>query len=135
METKKIFSILLVILLLIMSAGCAGNGEKPQASDKEAAGEPVTPDKKVPDITDLYLLTRHEDFTYSFSLSDYDGNILFEQVNYHREPKLNQIAPLCTKSLCRRAPACPQTGQCIAMWKTARLLTYIPMSWPPKITM
>lgn len=93
METKKLFSILLVILLLVMSAGCAGNGEKPQASDKEAAGEPVTPDKKVPDITDLYLLTRHEDFTYSFSLSDYDGNILFEQVNYHREPKLNQIAP------------------------------------------
>ena len=76
MKIKKVFSILILVLLCLNIVGCANEPE----------------DKGNKDITDLYTLTKNDDNTYSYSLSDWEGKILFEKNDVVREPKINQIA-------------------------------------------
>ena len=73
---KKIFSVLIIILLCLNMAGCLN----------EIA------DKGYKDATDLYTVTKNDDNTYSYSFSDLSGNLLFEEENVGREPKINRIA-------------------------------------------
>ena len=41
----------------------------------------------------FFTLTRNDDFTYSYRVVDANGNLLFENENFHREPKITVVAP------------------------------------------
>ncbi|MBR5773413.1 MAG: hypothetical protein IKY44_01050 [Clostridia bacterium] len=51
-----------------------------------------TEDERYIDVTDLYTLTKNDNNTYSYSFSDLEGKILFENGDVWRLPKINQIA-------------------------------------------
>ena len=77
MKIKKSLLLILVgVLLCFMVAGCA-----------------TKPDEKgYKDITDLYTVTKNEDNTHSYSFADLNGNILYEEENVVREPKINMVS-------------------------------------------
>jgi len=70
---KRVFLSIVFVLLCLTIAGCSDG-------------------KKGKDITDFYTVTENDDYTYSYSFSDTDGNILFENKDAGREPKINRIA-------------------------------------------
>lgn len=76
MKIKKLFFIILTVSLCICGAGC---------TNQECNEEDKNP-------TDLYAVTQNEDNTYSYSFSDLNGNILFENKNAVRQPKINQLS-------------------------------------------
>ena len=80
MKSKKVLSLIIAgLLLVLMVGGCAN--------------EPVDEaDKGYNDIADLYSLSKNEDNTYSYAFADTNGNTLFKKENAVREPKVNQIA-------------------------------------------
>ena len=41
----------------------------------------------------FFTITRNDDFTYSYRVVDVNGNLLFENGDYHREPKIAVVAP------------------------------------------
>ena len=41
----------------------------------------------------FFTLARNDDFTYSYRVVDVNGNLLFENKIYHREPKVTVVAP------------------------------------------
>ena len=74
MKIKKVLSILILVLLCLCVVGCSNEPE-----DKGYVGHSNKPEDKVyKDVTDLYTLTKNEDNTYSYSFSDLEGKILFE---------------------------------------------------------
>ncbi|MBQ8575115.1 MAG: hypothetical protein IJ447_03605 [Clostridia bacterium] len=78
MKSKKIFLVIVTgFLLVLLLMGCVNEPE----------------DKEFKDITDLYTLTENADNTYSYSLTDVDGNLLFEKQNSVKEPKIETITP------------------------------------------
>lgn len=86
MKIKKVLSILILVSLCFSIVGCTNEpGDKEY---KDIINKPE--DKEYNDITDLYTVTKNDDNTYSYSFSDLDGKILFENDDV-REPKINQI--------------------------------------------
>ncbi len=49
-------------------------------------------DKNEKTLSNLYLLTKNEDNTYSYKFYDLNNSILFQKENVVREPNINQIA-------------------------------------------
>ena len=77
---RKIVTVCLVLMIWVLLFTACG-------SDSE-----ITTQAPVKDITDLYVLTQNEDNTYSYTLVDFENNILFQNENVVRVPKINQIA-------------------------------------------
>ena len=75
MSAKKLLLIMFVVLPCLFFVSCSNESEE----------------KGYKDITDLYSLTQNDDNTYSYSFSDINGNVLFEQDRVAREPDVNQI--------------------------------------------
>ena len=73
---KTILSVVAGILLIFAVAGCT---DKPND------------DKGRKDITDLYTVVHNEDNTYSYTFTDLNGTVLFEEEKAAREPRINQI--------------------------------------------
>ena len=74
MKCRQILSLIFVTFLLCFTVvGCATKQE-------------------FKDITELYTVTKNKDNTYSYSLADLKGNILFEKENVVREPKINAVS-------------------------------------------
>ena len=72
---KTILLVVAGILLVFVVAGCT---DKPD--DKEDKG-----------IADLYTVIHNEDNTYSYTFTDLNGTVFFEEEKAAREPRINQI--------------------------------------------
>lgn len=76
MKIKQALSVLIFLLLLLNIVGCSNKQE-----DTGHKG-----------VADLYTSVKNDDNTYSYSFSDLEGKILFENSNIAREPKIHEIA-------------------------------------------
>lgn len=76
MKNRKFFlPVVICLLFALLGTACA-----PEAPEW-------------PDINDYYTLTDNGDSTYSYSLKDKNGNVLFEKQNVARAPQTEQVAP------------------------------------------
>ncbi len=76
MKNKKfLLFVALSLLVALLSAACA----------------PESP--KMENINDYYTLTENGDGTYSYSMKDKAGNVLFEEKNVSKPPQTTQPAP------------------------------------------
>lgn len=75
MKAKGLLLVLLVVLINLFLVSCSNKSDE----------------NGYKDITDLYTVTQNDDNTCSYSFSDLNGNVLFEQEGVAREPEINQI--------------------------------------------
>ena len=73
---KSLLFILVGLFVCFIVAGCAT--------------KPVSQGSK--DISTLYTVTKHEDQTYSYSLVDLNGNILYKNEHAVREPNIHMVS-------------------------------------------
>lgn len=84
MKKQKFFSLIAVSLIVtLLAAGCSA----------EPREQEQTPEPEYCNIDDYYTLINNGDFTYSYTLKDQNGNVLFEKQNTSRLPKTVQAAP------------------------------------------
>ena len=93
---KKLLIIIIAAFLIFSFCSCKKNDKTINSEMSNTVS--LTENTENSDITDLYTVTQNDRVGFSYSFSDLDGNILFEndKKGYYKKYKLENVSSMAT---------------------------------------